>query len=83
MTTSMYRLSINKLKQEGHGPQRHEGELSTAQIQSRIKDGIDPETGTTTDAETGKKHRCGKYSTRIKTERAYIKGYEAIKNSDA
>ncbi len=61
-----------ELIDEGHGPQRHEGAVTRQMLIDRVREGIDPMTGTQVDGVTGGTHRRRKTATRITTEDAYV-----------
>jgi hypothetical protein len=77
------------LKNEGHGPQRHEGDVTDQQLDRRARLKEDPETGTRQDAYkknadgTPKNHSCGDSATRINSEESYVKGEEYSRNSQS
>ncbi|MFA5983578.1 MAG: hypothetical protein WC782_06150 [Methylococcaceae bacterium] len=73
---------INDLKLQGHGPQRHEGDVTEQQLKDRVMHGKDPMTGTTTDAVTGETHKYSKNATKIKSEEDYVNGESHLRNSD-
>lgn len=60
-----------EMMKDGHGPQRHEGQITEDGLKGRLH-GIDPETGTTTDKYTGKKHKCGDNATKVTTVEKYV-----------
>ncbi|QDC10931.1 hypothetical protein FHY55_17555 [Oceanicola sp. D3] len=61
-----------------HGPQRHEGAVTDQALRDRVTDGIDPMSGTTTDAVTGKKHAKVRVATKFNTEADYVRAYDHI-----
>ena len=73
---------INTLKKQGHGPQRHEGDMTKAQLKARVTQGIDPETGTTTDKYTGRRHNIGQHATKITSEVKYVEAEKNVRGSD-
>lgn len=44
-----YRRRLAELARQGHGPQRHEGDVTEAQLWNRAYHGLDPMTGATVD----------------------------------
>jgi len=72
---------MRELAEEGHGPQRHEGEVTQKQLELRSTKGYDPMTGTTKDAITGQTHKYGKDSSKVKSPEAYVKAENHIRNS--
>jgi len=79
-TSSRFADRYKRLLKEGHGAQRHEGQIQEKQVIQRLNN-IDPETGTTRDAFTGKKHRCGRYSTKVTSEHAFVRAEVHIRTS--
>lgn len=71
------------LEKQGHGPQRHDGEVTTKALQDRLEKGIDPMTGTVWDGvHIGKTHRPPKReATRFKTPQDFIAAEKAIRGS--
>ena len=63
---------INDLKEEGHGPQRHEGQVTPQNLDERVR------TGKLPDGTQGKVVRS---STKINSEQSYVQAYEYIKNT--
>lgn len=73
---------FDDLKAQGHGPQRHEGDVTTKQLEERCMKGIDPMTGTTTDGVTSKTHKYSRNATKVNTPEDYVKAEEYLKNSN-
>jgi RHS repeat-associated protein len=73
---------LSELANEGHGPQRHEGDVTDQQLKDRAMYGKDPMTGTTVDGVTGGVHKTGKNATKVNTPEDYVKGEAALKNSN-
>ena len=72
---------IAKLKQEGHGPQRHEGDVTTAQLEDRVLNGTDPMTGSNINPKTGNPYAPPRRATRVKNEKAYVTAEANARNS--
>ena len=72
---------MRKLTAQGHGPQRHEGQVTKQQLEDRAVKGYDPMTGSTTDGVTGATHKYGKNATKINTPEAYVKGETHLRES--
>ena len=78
---------VRELANQGHGPQRHEGQLTDAQLEARARLKHDPETGTRADKYaknadgTPKQHRCGDHATRVNSEASYEKAEQAARDS--
>lgn len=68
---------------KGHGPQRHEGQLSDEQLADRAMHGKDPMTGTTSDGVHGGEHRYSKNATSVVSPKDYIEGESFLRNSPA
>lgn len=78
--TQLDQAFLADLKSEGHGPQRHEGDVTKAQLADRAMYKKDPMTGTTSDgAHPGKTHKCGKVATRITDPGVYVDADETIR----
>ncbi len=69
---------ISDLGKQGHGPQRHEGQVTPLQLDDRVVKGIDPVSGTMTDAYTGKTHLVGRHASKVTSEEAYVKSADHI-----
>ena len=81
--TRYWREKLDDLARQGHGPQRHEGDVTDTQLLERIRDGIDPMTGRTRDGVHGRAHRVGRHATKFNTPADYVRAYEkAIDSSD-
>ena len=72
---------IAELKSQGHGPQRHEGDMTKEQLKARVTQGIDPETGTAKDKYTGRRHNIGQHATKITSEKKYVEAEEKMRAS--
>ena len=81
-TTKTIKKKFDDLKTQGHGPQRHEGDVTTKQLEERCTQGKDPLTGTTTDGVHGGKHGYGRHATKVNTPDDYVKAHDSIKNGD-
>lgn len=74
-------------KAPGHGPQRHEGQVTSRQLEKRAMEQIDPVTGTKYDAYrkmvdgSPAKHKCGRDATKVNTPEAYVKAEDYIRSS--
>jgi len=73
-------LFLADLAKQGHGPARHEGNVTPAQLTDRAVDGKDPITGTTTDAVHGGTHRYSRHATRFKDAGDYVDADETIRD---
>jgi len=79
---------IRQLTHEGHGPQRHEGQVTEEQLRARAVDGKDPVTGTTDDAYkknpdgTPAKHQYGRDATKVNSEEAYVSAEDYLRSTD-
>jgi hypothetical protein len=79
---------IDNLKRQGHGPQRHEGQLTETQLDERVRKKHDPETGSREDKYrknsdgTPANHRCGDHATKVNSEESYVKAESHSRNSD-
>ncbi len=72
------------LKKEGHGPQRHEGGVTKAQLSDRVMKKFDPMTGSTQDGvHSGGTHKCGKDATRITDPGVYVDADDHIRGTGA
>jgi hypothetical protein len=72
---------LKELANQGHGPQRHEGDVTPQQLEDRAVKGFDPMTGTTTDGVHGGTHKTGRHATKINTPEDYVKAEEAMRQS--
>jgi hypothetical protein len=63
---------ITQLQAEGHGPQRHEGLVSLADLGERAVYKIDPETHTQIDAESGELHSADAVASKFNTNEVYV-----------
>ena len=76
---------IKKLRAQGHGPQRHEGQVTEQQLKDRARLKHDPETGTRSDKYAKKdgtpaNHKCADDATKINSEEAYVKGESHLRS---
>ena len=78
---SPIKKELDELAAQGHGPQRHEGQVTDKQLDERARLKYDPETGTRTDKYTGTNHKCGDHATKINSEESYIAAQEHMRNS--
>lgn len=76
-------VTIEELARQGHGPGRHEGDVTLAQLAQRCEHGIDPLTGSTTDAVTGRLHSYGRHATKVNSAEDYVYAYDFIVASPA
>lgn len=83
MKKALDQTFLDYLKQEGHGPQRHEGDVTTAQLTARAVERKDPMTGTTTDGVHGGTHKVGRHATRIKDAGDYVDAEDTVRGSQA
>jgi hypothetical protein len=72
-------LFLADLAYQGHGPQRHEGAVTTKQLTDRAVSGFDPLTGTQVDGVQGGEHRCGRHATRFTDPGDYVDAEERIR----
>ena len=78
---SIVKQQFDVLKHQGHGPQRHEGDVTPKQLEDRCIKGIDPMSGTTKDAVTGKTHKYSRNATKINSPEDYVKAENHIRSS--
>lgn len=76
-------LFLDELKRQGHGPQRHEGEVTTQQLTDRAVQGHDPMTGTTRDGVHRGLHKYGRHATRFKNPGDYVDADETLRANPA
>lgn len=74
---------LNDLKTQGHGPQRHEGDVTTKQLTDRSTKGFDPMTGTTVDGVTGGTHKFNRHATRFLDPGDYVDAEITMRESQA
>lgn len=77
---------MHELEAEGHGPQRHEGQVTDRQLQDRVLHGHDPAQqgpDKTVDAVTGGRHRRPDIASRFDTPQAMVAADDAVRASDA
>jgi hypothetical protein len=78
---------IRQLTKQGHGPQRHEGQVTNDQLRARAVEGKDPVTGTTEDAYlkqpdgTPETHKYGRHATKVNSEEAYVNADDYLRSS--
>lgn len=72
-------LFLDRLAKQGHGPQRHEGDVTPEQLTDRAVSGKDPLTGTTTDGVHGGTHKYGRHATKFKDPGDYVDADETIR----
>ena len=70
-----------QMRHEGHGPQRHEGQVTVQQLEERALYKKDPMTGTTRDGVHGGKHQCGRNATKVNSEEAYVTADRHLRES--
>ena len=73
---------LQKLREEGHGPQRHGGQITQDQLKDRAMHGKDPLTGTTIDGVHGGTHNYSKNATKINSDKSYVSGENKLRTSD-
>lgn len=79
---------LNELKTQGHGPQRHEGDVTEQQLKDRAQKKLDPETGSRADNYnknadgSPKNHKCGDHATKVNSPEAYTKAEDHMRASD-
>ncbi len=83
MKKRLDRAFLDDLKDEGHGPQRHEGDVTPEQLVDRCVSGHDPMTGDTTDGVHGGVHRYSRHATRFKDPGDYVDAEETIRGKQA
>lgn len=71
-----------QMRHEGHGPQRHEGQVTMQQLEERTLYKKDPMTGTTRDGVHGGKHQCGRHATKVNSEEAYVRADQHLRGSE-
>lgn len=81
------RKRMAALFKEGHGPQRHEGQVTEQQLTDRVQKKLDPETGIRHDKYrknadgTPANHRCGDHATKINSPESYVAADDHLRNS--
>jgi hypothetical protein len=63
---------IAQLSSEGHGPQRHEGQVTPVELGQRAVYKIDPETHTQVDAESGELHSADAVASKFNSKEIYV-----------
>jgi hypothetical protein len=81
MKTKLDDLFLGDLKTQGHGPQRHEGDVTPQQLVNRATKGEDPMTGTTTDGVTGGTHKFNRHATRFLDAGSFVDAEETMRSS--
>lgn len=77
-------LFLKDLKFQGHGPQRHEGDVTPQQLDDRAQRGINPQTGTRFDDQARTKpHAYSANATRINDPGVYVDAEEFMRASPA
>ena len=77
---------LRELEAEGHGPQRHEGQVTDQQLRDRVLHGHDPAQqgpDKTADAVTGGPHEPPRIASRFDTPEAMVAADDALRASDA
>jgi hypothetical protein len=77
---------LRELEAEGHGPQRHEGQVTDQQLRGRVLHGHDPAQqgpDKTIDAVTGGRHERPRIASRFDTPEAMVTADDALRASDA
>jgi hypothetical protein len=75
---------LRELETEGHGPQRHEGQVTDQQLKDRVLHGHDPAQqgpDKTVDAVTGGRHRRPEIASRFDTPEAMVAADDAVRRS--
>jgi len=75
---------MRELEAEGHGPQRHEGQVTERQLQDRVLHGHDPAQegpDKTVDAVTGQPHEPPRIACRFDTSEAMVAADDAVRDS--
>lgn len=84
---AIVREKIEALAKQGHGPQRHEGQLTERQLDERARLKHDPETGSRQDMyaknsdKTPMNHKCKDHATKVNSEESYVRAEEHLRNS--
>lgn len=73
---------LEDLSRQGHGPQRHEGQITDEQLRDRCMNGKDPMTGTTADGVTGLTHKYGRNATKINSPEDFVHADDFLRSSD-
>ena len=80
--------AMTNLRSQGHGPQRHEGQVTPQQLEDRVVQKLDPETGTRLDKYrtradgTPANHKCGDHATKVNSEAAYVKAELTMRQTE-
>ena len=82
--TRYWREKLDDLARQGHGPQRHEGDVTDKQLFDRVYRGIDPMTGNPHPRRSnGSVMGVGRHSTKFNTPADYVRAYEkALDHAD-
>lgn len=72
---------MEELRSQGHGPQRHEGQVTRQQLEDRVLRGTDPMTGSHINPDTGQPYDPPRRATRIKDEETYVEAEAQMRNS--
>ncbi len=82
MKEKLDEVFLHELKSQGHGPQRHEGDVTPQQLDDRAKNGINPQTGTRfDDVARTKPHGYSANATRINDPGVYVDAEEFMRSS--
>ncbi|WP_208348654.1 hypothetical protein [Pseudaestuariivita rosea] len=82
-TSRYWNTKLDDLARQGHGPQKHEGDVTGTQLFDRVYRGVDPETGAIRRNAKGNIIGVGKHSTKFNTPADYVRAYEkALKHPD-
>lgn len=77
--TRYWREKLDDLARQGHGPQRHEGDVKDKQLFDRVYRGIDPMTGNLHRRDRrGRITGVGPHSTKFNTPADYVRTYEKV-----
>lgn len=78
-----WRTRLDDLAGQGHGPQKHEGDVTDTQLFDRVLLGKDPLTNTVRRNDKGKIIGVGKHSTKFNTPADYVRAYDkALEHPD-
>jgi hypothetical protein len=74
-------LFLNDLKTQGHGPQRHEGDVTPEQLDDRCQHGINPQTGTAFDDDAQTiPHGYSAHATKFNDPGTYVDAEEKMRS---
>ena len=83
LESRIWRRRLEELARQGHGPQKHEGDVEDWQLFDRIYIGKDPETGKIRRNAKGDVIGVGKHSTKFVTPGDYVRAYDkALEHPD-